>query len=49
MNYTIGILAFILLYIPAMAILIWMHIRNREIDREYIEKMKEINKRYGVE
>lgn len=49
MNWTAGILAFVLLYVPIMVIFYRFHKRNKEIDREYEEKLEQIRKRYGVE
>lgn len=48
MNWTAGILAMILLWIPAIAILVWMHRSNKKIDQEYKEKLADIEKRFGV-
>jgi len=49
MNWTAGLLAMFLLWVPCIAILVWMHITNAKIDREYNERMAEIRKRYGVD
>lgn len=49
MNWTAGILAFVLVYVPMMVIFYHFHKRNKEIDREYEEKLEQIRKRYGVE
>lgn len=49
MNYTAGLLAFALLWIPSIGILIWLHNQNKKIDAEYKEKLADIKKRYGVE
>ena len=49
MNYTAGILAFVLVYIPMMVIFYQFHKRDQEIDREYKEKLEAIRKRYGVD
>lgn len=48
MNWTAGILVFVLVYIPMMVIFYRFHKRNKEIDREYEEKLKAIKKKYGV-
>lgn len=48
MNWTAGLLAFILLWVPVICIVCWMQKRDREIEREYKEKIKQIEKRYGV-
>ena len=48
MNWQAGILAFALFWIPTMCIFIWMRKRDQEIDREYKEKIKQIEKHYGV-
>ena len=49
MNWTAGILAFALLYVPMMIVFYNFHKRNKEIDREYEEKLEAIKKKYGVE
>lgn len=49
MNWTAGILAFVLLYVPMMIVFYNFHKRNKEIDREYEEKLEAIKKKYGVE
>jgi TRAP-type C4-dicarboxylate transport system permease large subunit len=49
MNYTAGIIAVLVLFIPLMIVLYTFHKRNREIDRKYEEEMKRIRKQYGVE
>lgn len=48
MNYTAGILALVLLYIPIMVIFYRFHKRNKEIDLEYEQKLERIRKRYSV-
>jgi hypothetical protein len=48
MNWTAGFLAMLLLWLPCIAILVWMHQSNKRIDREYKEKLAEIEKRFGV-
>lgn len=48
MNWTAGILAFVLVYVPMMVIFYRFHKRNKEIDREYEEKLEQIRKKYGV-
>lgn len=48
MNWTAGILLLVLFYIPLMLIFYTFHKRNKEIDREYEEKIKQIEKRFGV-
>ncbi len=48
MNWVAGILALVLLWLPLMAILINMHIQGKRIDREYKEKIRKIEERYGV-
>ena len=48
MNWTAGILAFCLIYIPMAIIFVHFVKKNREIDREYNEKLKEIYKRNGL-
>ena len=48
MNWTAGILAFVLVYIPLMVIFYQFRKREKEIDHEYKEKIKQIEKRYGV-
>ena len=49
MNWTAGILAFVLVYVPVMCIFYTFHERNKEIDRKYEEEMKRIGKKFGVE
>lgn len=49
MNWTLGFVAIILLWVPCIAIAIWMHRENARIDQEYKEHLEEIRKRYGVE
>jgi len=49
MNWTAGILAFVLVYVPMMVVFYRFHKRNKEIDREYLEKLEAIKKKYGVE
>lgn len=49
MNWTAGILALVLLYVPMMIVFYNFHKRNKEIDREYEEKLEAIKKKYGVE
>lgn len=48
MNWTTGIVAFILVYIPMMVIFYQFRKRDQEADRKYEEKIKQIEKRYGV-
>lgn len=48
MNWQAGILASVLFWVPLGCIFIWMRKRDQEIDREYREKIKQIEKRYGV-
>ncbi len=48
MNWTIGILAMILMWIPSIAILVWMYRSNKKIDQEYKEKLADIEKRFGT-
>lgn len=49
MNYTAGIIAVVVLFIPMMIVLYTFHKRNREIDRKYEEEMERIRKKYGVD
>lgn len=49
MNWTAGILAFVLFFIPMMVIFYRFHKQDKEIDRKYEEEMKRIRKKYGVE
>jgi hypothetical protein len=49
MNYTAGIIAVAILFIPMMIVFYTVHKRNKEIDRKYEEEMKRIRKKYGVE
>jgi len=48
MNWTAGILVFVLVYIPMMVVFYRFHKRNKEIDIEYEQKLEQIRKRYGV-
>lgn len=48
MNWTAGILAFILFWVPMAIIFVRFHKQNKEIDRKYEEKMRRIEDRYGV-
>jgi hypothetical protein len=48
MNWTAGLFAMFLLWVPCIAIAIWMHRTNAKIDREYKEKLADIQRRYGV-
>ena len=48
MNWTTGIIAMVLLWVPCIAILVWMHRSNKRIDQEYKEKLADIEKRFGV-
>lgn len=48
MNWTAGILAFVLFFIPTIVIFYRFHKRNQEIDRKYEEAIEQIKKRYGV-
>ena len=48
MNWTAGILAFLLFWVP-MGIIFWRwHKENQRIDREYLERLREIERRYGL-
>lgn len=49
MNWTAGILAFILIWIPMLIIGYRFYRENQRIDRKYEEEMKQIKKRYGIE
>ena len=49
MNWTAGILAFILIYIPMAIVFYRFRKQSKEIDRNYEEAMTRIRKRYGVE
>ena len=49
MNWTLGILAFVLLYVPMMFIFYTFHKRDQEINRKYEEEIEHIRKTYGVE
>jgi len=48
MNWTAGILAIVLMWIPCAIILFRLHKLNKQIDQEYKEKLEEIKKQYGV-
>jgi hypothetical protein len=48
MNWTAGILAFILFWVPMGIIFVRFHKQNKEIDRRIEEKMRRIEERYGV-
>lgn len=48
MNWTAGILVFVLVYVPMMVIFYRFHKRNKEIDLEYEQKLERIRKRYSV-
>jgi hypothetical protein len=48
MNWTAGILAFILFWVPMAIIFVRFHKENKEIDRKYEEKIRKIEERYGV-
>jgi hypothetical protein len=48
MNWTAGILAFILFWVPMAIIFVRFHKENKEIDRKYEEKMRRIEERFGV-
>lgn len=48
MNYTAGIIAVGVLFIPLMIVLYTVHKRNKDIDRKYEEEMTDIRKRYGI-
>jgi hypothetical protein len=48
MNWTAGILAMVLFWIPIIFLLYHFHKRDQEIERKYNETIKEINKRYGI-
>jgi hypothetical protein len=47
MNWTAGIIAIVIFWIPCMLLLAWLHRSNKRIDQEYREKLKEFEKRYG--
>ena len=49
LNWTAGILAFVLLFIPMVVIFYRFHKRNQEIDRKYEEAIEQIKKRYRIE
>lgn len=49
MNWQAGILAFILFWVPMIAIYIILCKRDRQIEQAYEDRMKQIKKRYGVE
>ena len=49
MNWQVGILAFILFWVPMIAVYIVFCKRNRQIERRYEDEMKRIRKRYGIE
>ena len=49
MNYTAGIIAGAVLFIPMIIVFYTVHKRNKEIDRKYEEEMKCIKQKYGVE
>ncbi len=48
MNWTAGILAFLLFWVPMAVIFVRFHKQNKEIDRQYEEKMRRIEERFGV-
>jgi len=48
MNWTAGILAFCLLWIPMVFIFVRFIKRDREIEQEYKEKLKDIYERHGL-
>ncbi len=48
MNWTAGILAFLLFWVPMAVIFVRFHKQNKEIDRKYEEKMRRIEERFGV-
>lgn len=48
MNWTAGILAFILFWVPMAIIVVRFHKENKEIDRKYEEKIRRIEERFGV-
>ncbi len=48
MNWTAGILAFMLFWVPMAIIFVRFHKENKEIDRKYEEKIRKIEERYGV-
>jgi hypothetical protein len=48
MNWTAGILAFVLVYVPMMIVFYRFMKANKEIDRKYEEEMKRIRKTHGV-
>ncbi len=48
MNWTAGILAFLLFWVPMAIIFVRFHKENKEIDRKYEEKIRKIEERYGV-
>ncbi len=48
MNWTAGILAFLLFWVP-MGIIFWrFHKENRRIDERYQQQLREIETRYGL-
>lgn len=49
MNWTAGLIVFILVYVPMMVIFYRFHKRNKEIDREYEQKLEAIKKKYRVD
>lgn len=48
MNWTAGILAFVLFWVPMTIIFVRFHKQDKEIDRKYEQRLREIEKRYGV-
>jgi hypothetical protein len=48
MNWTAGLLAMFLLWVPCIAIFVWMHQSSKKIDQEYKQKLARIEKRFGV-
>ena len=48
MNWTAGILAFVLIYIPMAIVFYRFHKQSKKIDRKYEQRMEQIKKKYGV-
>ncbi len=42
MNWQAGILAFVLFYMPMIVIFVMLYKRDREFDRKYEERMKQL-------
>lgn len=49
MNWTAGILAFVLVYVPIAVIFYRLHKSNQAIDRQYKQAIADIKKRYKVD